>query len=84
MLMMTSRLSKNTLDASGGGANFSKELSNNLDQRVAPKYKKEGQKYFIVYLDTNKKITVLIGTSSTDSGHVTDWQMQPSIGTEYK
>ena len=77
-------VSKNTLDASGGGANFSKELSNNLDQRVAPKYKKEGQKYFIVYLDTNKKITVLIGTSSTDSGHVTDWQMQPSIGTEYK
>ena len=77
-------VSKNTLDASGGGANFSKELSNNLDQRVAPKYKKEGQKYFIVYLDTNKKITVLIGTSSTDSGHVTDWQMQPSIGSAYK
>ncbi|MBP5192339.1 MAG: prepilin-type N-terminal cleavage/methylation domain-containing protein [Eubacterium sp.] len=77
-------VSKNTLDATGGGTNFSKELSNNLDQRVSPKYKKENQACFIVYLDAQRKITVAIADSASDTGHLSSWQMQPSIGSEYK
>ena len=64
--------------------NFSTELSNNLDQRVSPKYKKDGQVCFIVYLDASRKITVMIGDGASDTGHSTDWQMQPSIGKDYK
>ena len=76
-------VSKNHLVGSAGTA-FSKELSNNLDQRVSPKYKKENQACFIVYLDAQRKITVAIATGANDTNHLTSWQMQPSIGSEYK
>ena len=76
-------VSKNYLDGAAGTA-FSKELSNNLDQRVSPKYKKENQACFIVYLDAQRKITVAIADSASDTGHLSSWQMQPSIGSEYK
>jgi len=77
-------VSKDTLVATAGGSNFNKELSENLDQKVSPKYKKNGASYFIIYLDGNRKITVALGTSASDTTHLTEWQMQPSIGTEYK
>ena len=77
-------ISKDSLSASG--TYFQKELSNNLDQKVAPKYKKEGQACFCVYADSQHKITVYIGTGAgdTNTAHQTSWQMQPSIGSEYK
>jgi prepilin-type N-terminal cleavage/methylation domain len=68
----------------GSGTYFSKEFSNNLDQKVSPKYKKESQSCFVVYADANHKITVMIGTGASDTTHSTSWQMQPSIGSEYK
>ena len=78
-------VSKNYINCPAAGtAEFSEELSNNLDQRVSPKYKKDGQACFIVYLDTARKITVYIGDGATDNGHQEDWQMQPSIGKDYK
>jgi len=76
-------VSKNYLNGAAGTA-FSKELSNNLDQRVSPKYKKENQACFIVYLDAQHKITVAIATNGSDTTHLSSWQMQPSIGSEYK
>ena len=76
-------VSKNYLDGAAGTA-FSKEFSNNLDQRVSPKYKKENQACFIVYLDAQHKITVAIASSASDTTHLSSWQMQPSIGSEYK
>ena len=66
------------------GTAFSKEFSANLDQKVSPKYKKESQSCFIVYADTNHKITVFIGEDASDTSHSESWQMQPSIGSEYK
>lgn len=69
---------------SGAGSAFSKEFSSNLDQKVSPKYKKESQSCFVVYETSDHKITVMIGTGSTDTSHSESWQMQPSIGSEYK
>jgi type IV pilus assembly protein PilA len=69
---------------SGYGTYFSKEFSGNLDQKVSPKYKKESQAAFVVYADANHKVTVMIGTSGSDTSHSTAWQMQPSIGADYK
>ena len=78
-------VSKDTLTVSGTGlSNFERELSNNLDQKVSPKYKKEGQACFVVYLDSAHKITVAIGNGASDTTHLSDWQMQPSIGADYK
>ena len=78
-------VSKDSLTINGSGlTNFERELSNNLDQKVSPKYKKESQACFVVYLDSNHKITVAIGTGANDTSGLTKWQMQPSIGADYK
>ncbi len=76
------KVSKGYLSASG--TYFSQELSNNLDQKVSPKYRKESQAEFIVYLDANKKVTVAIATAGASAYSGDAWQMQPSIGASYK
>ena len=75
------RVSKGYLSAAG--TYFSQEVSNNLDQKVSPKYRKESQAQFVIYLDANRKITVAVATG-TASYAGDAWQMQPSIGASYK
>ncbi len=80
-------VSKNTIAPNGAGASSKlyEEFSNNLDQRVAPKYKKEGQSYFVVFADSQGKITVAASKdSSTAPTGNSNWWMQPSIGETYK
>ena len=80
-------VSKNTIAAQGAaaGSKLYDEFSNNLDQKVSPKYKKEGQSYFVVFADAQGKITVAAGSqASSNPTGVTQWWMQPSIGETYK
>ena len=77
-------VSKGGMTASGSA--FKDELEANLDQKVAPKYKKEDQAAFYVYADANHKISVVIGKASgaTPATDYVNWGMQPSIGKSYK
>ncbi len=80
-------VSKNTIQPQSAGASSKlyEEFSNNLDQKVSPKYKKEGQSYFVVFADTQGKITVAAGkAANADPSGVSQWWMQPSIGETYK
>lgn len=80
-------VAKNTIapHSAGASSKLYAEFSNNLDQRVAPKYKKEGQSYFVVFADSQGKITVAASKDgSTSPAGNSNWWMQPSIGETYK
>jgi type IV pilus assembly protein PilA len=76
-------VSKDYISIVGGGA-LSKEISNNLDQKVSPKYKKEQQSSFIIWADAKGNITVAANTGSSFTVPDSKWWMQPSIGETYK
>ena len=62
---------------------LSREISNNLEQKVSPKYKKESQSAFVIWADDKGVITVAAckGTATLPDSY---WWMQPSIGETYK
>ena len=72
----------NAVIAVVGNSALSKEISANLDQKVAPKYKKESQSMFVVYVDG--KGTITVGAAKSAAKPDTNWWMQPSIGETYK
>jgi prepilin-type N-terminal cleavage/methylation domain len=79
------KISKGSLVKAYSGDNaLLDEISNNLDQKVAPKYKKESQAEFVVWADANGKVTVAVQTAGATGAPNADWQMQPSIGRSYK
>jgi type IV pilus assembly protein PilA len=76
-------VSKDGIQKVGAGDKLYTEISNNLDQKVSPKYKKESQSVFIVYADNDHKITVAAAKQASGTPE-SNWWMQPSIGETYK
>ena len=74
-------VAKDSISVVGNSA-LSKEISANLDQKVAPKYKKESQSMFVVYVDG--KGTITVGAAKSAAAPDSKWWMQPSIGETYK
>jgi len=74
-------VAKDSISVVGNSA-LSREISSNLEQKVSPKYKKESQSMFVIYVDAKGVITVGAGKSAAQPD--SNWWMQPSIGETYK